>query len=136
MYGLDGDDVLIGGLGNDQIIAGNGNDLLIGGVGNDQLFGGLGNDVYSFCRGDGADVIVDNGAEPGKLNRLNFGSDVAPSDVIWSRVGDDLLLSIVQSSDSVRIVDFYRSASPFNPCNSIQEIGFADGAVWGLSYFG
>jgi hypothetical protein len=22
-----------------------------------------------------------------------------------------------------------------NPCNSIQEIGFADGSMWGLSHF-
>jgi Ca2+-binding RTX toxin-like protein len=135
LYGLDGDDVLIGGLGNDQIIAGNGNDFLIGGAGNDQLFGGFGSDIYSFCRGDGVDVIVDNDAESGKFNRLNFGDDVAPSDVFASREGDDLVLSILQSSDSVRVVDFYRSASPFNPFNSIQEMGFADGSVWGLSSF-
>jgi len=135
LYGLEGDDVLIGGLGNDQIIAGNGNDFLIGGAGNDQLFGGFGSDIYSFARGDGADVIVDNDAESGKFNRLNFGDDVAPSDVVASQDGDDLVLSILQSSDSMRVVDFYRSASPFNPCNSIQEIGFADGSKWGLSHF-
>ena len=135
MYGLGGDDLLIGGLGNDQIIAGNGNDFLIGGAGNDQLFGGFGSDIYSFGRGDGADVIVDNDVEPGQFNRLNFGDDVAPSDVVASQEGDDLVLSILQSSDSVRVVDFYRSASPLNPCNSIQEIGFADGSVWGLSHF-
>ena len=135
LCGLGGDDVLIGGLGNDQIIAGNGNDFLIGGAGNDQLFGGFGSDIYSFDRGDGADVIVDNDAEPGKFNRLNFGENVAPSDVVATQEGDDLVLSILQSSDSLRVVDFYRSASPFNPYNSIQEIGFADGSVWGLSYF-
>jgi len=136
LYGLEGDDVLIGWLGNDQIIAGNGDDFLIGGAGNDELFGGFGSDIYSFGRGDGADVIVDNDAEPGKFNRLNFGDDVAPSDVVASQEGDDLVLSILQSSDSVRGVDFYRLASPFNPCNSIQEIGFADGSTWGLSHFG
>ena len=135
LYGLGGDDVLIGGLGNDQIIAGKGNDFLIGGAGNDQLFGGFDSDIYFFGRGDGADVIVDNDVESGKFNRLNFGGDVAPSDVVASQAGDDLLLFIVQSTDSVRVVDFYRSASPFNPCNSIQEIGFADGSVWGLSHF-
>jgi len=135
LYGLDGDDVLIGGLGNDQIIAGNGNDFLIGGAGNDQLFGGFGSDIYSFGKGDGVDVIVDNDVEQGKFNRLNFGDNVAPSDVVASQEGDDLVLSILQSSDSLRVVDFYRSASPFNPFNSIQEIGFADGSVWGLSHF-
>ena len=127
--------MLIGGLGDDQIIAGNGNDFLIGGAGSDQLFGGFGSDIYSFGRGDGADVIMDNYVEPGKFNRLNFGDDIASSDVVASQVGDDHLRSLLQSSDSVRVVDFYRSASPFNPFNSIQEIGFADGSVWGLSHF-
>jgi Ca2+-binding RTX toxin-like protein len=135
LYGLAGDDVLIGGLGNDQIIAGNGNDLLIGGAGNDQLYGGFGSDIYCFGRGDGLDVIVDNDLEQGKFNRLRFGNDIAPSDVLASQSGTDLVLTILQSSDSVRVVDFYRSASPFNPYNSIQEIGFADGSVWGLSRF-
>ena len=78
---------------------------------------------------------MDNDDEPGKFNRLSFGGGVAPSDVVVAQVGDDLVLSILQSSDSVRVVDFYRSASPFNPFNSIQEIGFADGSVWGLSHF-
>ena len=136
LYGSGGDDLLIGGLGNDQIIAGNGNDFLIGGAGNDQLFGGFGSDIYSFGRGDGADVIVDNDVELGKFNRLNFDDNVAPSDVVESQEGDDLVLSILQSPDSVRVVDFYRSASLLNPCNSIQEIGFADGSTWGLSHFG
>ena len=94
---------------------------------------GAGGNQYGF--GDGADVIVDNDVESGKFNRLNFGDDIASSDVVSSQAGDDLVLSILQSSDSVRVVDFYRSASPFNPFNSIQEIGFADGSVWGLSHF-
>ena len=135
LYGLGGDDLLIGGLGNDQIIAGHGNDFLIGGAGNDQLFGGFGSDTYSFGRGDGVDVILDNDIEPDKFNRLSFGGDVAPSDVVASQEGNDLVLSILQSSDSVRVLDFYRSANPFNPYNSIQEIGFADGSKWGLSHF-
>ena len=135
LYGLEGDDMLIGGLGNDQIIAGNGDDVLIGSAGNDQLFGGLGGDIYSFGRGDGVDVIVDNDVEQGKFNRLSFREDVAPSDVLASRAGEDLVLAILHTSDSVRVVDFYRSANPFNPYNSIQQIGFVDGSVWGLSDF-
>ncbi|MBJ7493365.1 MAG: hypothetical protein JHD13_10055 [Synechococcales cyanobacterium SupBloom_Metag_052] len=54
---------------------------------------------------------------------------------VASEAGDDLFLSVLQSSNSMRVVNFYRSTSPFNPCNSIQEIGFLDGSMWGLSYF-
>ena len=90
-------------------------------------------DPYGF--GDGADVIMDNDVESGKFNRLNFSDDIPSSDVVVSQVGDDHLRSLLQSSDPVRVVDFYRSASPFNPFNSIKEIGFADGSVWGLSHF-
>jgi Ca2+-binding RTX toxin-like protein len=136
LSGSNWSDLITGLAGDDTLYGLEGDDVLIGGFGNDQLFGGFGNDIYSFGRGDGADVIVDNGAEPGKFNRLIFGVDVAPSDVAASKEGDDLFLTILQSSDSVRIVDFYRSNNPFNPYNSIQEIGFADGSKWGLNQFG
>lgn len=44
LYGLAGDDILIGKSGNDILFGGDGKDDLRGGYGDDQLFGGEGND--------------------------------------------------------------------------------------------
>jgi len=64
IFGLGGDDFLIGGRGNDIINAGEGddwvfsrggNDILIGGPGNDALFAGFGADWVRG--GDGNDVL-------------------------------------------------------------------------------
>lgn len=44
LYGLAGDDILIGKSGNDLLFGGDGKDDLRGGYGDDQLFGGEGND--------------------------------------------------------------------------------------------
>lgn len=44
LYGLSGDDILIGKSGNDILFGGDGKDDLRGGYGDDQLFGGEGND--------------------------------------------------------------------------------------------
>ncbi|WP_155857595.1 Ig-like domain-containing protein, partial [Acinetobacter gandensis] len=55
LYGLDGDDTLIGGLAADLLYGGRGNDTLNGGAGNDVLVGGQGNDILTG--GDGADTF-------------------------------------------------------------------------------
>ena len=61
IYGLGGDDTIIGsnyadiirgGTGTDTIDGGAGNDLIIGGQGNDILTGGLGRDVFRWEAGD------------------------------------------------------------------------------------
>ena len=68
--------------------------ILDGGGGRDQLLGGVGNDVYQFDRGYSEDRIIDAG---GEFDRLRFGANVLPGDVLYSRVGDsgeDLLIEV------------------------------------------
>jgi Ca2+-binding RTX toxin-like protein len=45
LYGMRGNDVLVGGAGNDTLVGGAGNDTLKGGAGNDLLIGGKGKDI-------------------------------------------------------------------------------------------
>lgn len=52
---VDGDDILIGGIGNDILSGGEGNDQLFGGGGNDELLGGAGDDL--LVGGGGTDDI-------------------------------------------------------------------------------
>ena len=69
IYGISGNDTLIGGGGADKLFAGNsGNAYLDGGNGNDQLFGSLGNDILLGGSGDDkifaglGDDFLDGGA--------------------------------------------------------------------------
>lgn len=59
--GLRGNDTLVGLKGNDKLDGGDGNDTLMGGKDNDMLIGGLGHDTYLYHKGDGFDVIKDEG---------------------------------------------------------------------------
>jgi Ca2+-binding RTX toxin-like protein len=66
LFGMDGNDILIGGYGNDFLYGGNGNDTLYGGAGSDSLYGGAGNDTLNGCGNidttlgipDGNDLLV------------------------------------------------------------------------------
>jgi Ca2+-binding RTX toxin-like protein len=72
IYGLDKDDVMIGGSGNSKIFGGNGNDFLVSGVGNAQMYGGRGNDI--LVGGSGTSVIV--GGTGNDQLYAGFGNDI------------------------------------------------------------
>ena len=59
IYGLKGDDYIIGGSGNTKLYGGDGNDNINGGFGNAQMFGGEGDDV--LIGESGNNVIVGGG---------------------------------------------------------------------------
>jgi hypothetical protein len=93
IYGLGGDETIVGGRGNDQLGARNGDNRLFGGPGNDMLFGGSGNDVLNGGPGNdwleggpGNDVL--NGG-PGN-DRLQGGPG---NDVLNGGPGNDLLVA-------------------------------------------
>jgi Ca2+-binding RTX toxin-like protein len=134
LYGRDGNDLLSGGDGNDTLNGENGNDTLDGGAGNDQLNGEAGNDTYLFGKGDGQDSISsDYDTAAGKLNVLQFKSGVAPSEIVATRSGSDLVLSIAGTTDKVTIGYFFYSEDPANAFNAIQQVKFADGTTWSLT---
>jgi len=47
LFGMDGNDTLVGGYGNDYLDGGNGNDVLYGGAGSNVLIGGAGDDTLN-----------------------------------------------------------------------------------------
>ena len=55
LYGLDGHDILVGGIASDILYGGTGNDTLTGNAGSDILVGGQGNDI--LIGGTGSDVF-------------------------------------------------------------------------------
>ncbi|KMO10197.1 hypothetical protein SQ03_30925, partial [Methylobacterium platani JCM 14648] len=88
------------GLYNDALIGSGSADVLWGGRGNDYLSGGAGGDIYVFERGDGQDVIDDQGA-------FSFGIVKAGIDVLTFKGGitaDNLRLIRDGESQNLRIV--------------------------------
>ncbi|MBK9311925.1 MAG: hypothetical protein IPN12_14660 [Rhodocyclaceae bacterium] len=131
LYGKGGDDTLDGGTGDDSLRGDAGNDTLTGGLGNDNLGGGAGNDTYLFGKGDGADYInQDYDTTSGKLNTLQFKAGVAPSEVVATRSGNDLVLSIAGSTDKVTAQFFFYGDDPATTYSPIQQVKFADGTTW------
>ena len=139
-----GDDYLLGGTGNDTLSGGWGDDVLDGGAGNDRLAGGAGSDTYLFSRGSGQDVI-DNSKEygsyrPNKTDIIRLVG-LSPEDVVFKRVpslntystgiGNDLLILIKGTNDSLRLENFYTSAEIEQEYGyAMDGIEFGNGVVW------
>jgi len=132
LYGNNGNDFLYGGDGNDSLYGDLdnqvGNDILDGGAGNDYLVGGAGSDIYLFGRGSGQDIINNLDLSVGKLDAVQFASDVLPGDVKIIRSGDNLILSISGTADQLNV--WYYFSNDATSAYTVEEIRFADGTVW------
>jgi Ca2+-binding RTX toxin-like protein len=84
-----------------------GNDTLDGSAGADILVGGTGNDTYRLGRGYGADSIQENDATAGNTDVLQFLSGVATNQLWFTKVADDLQVSIIGTTDKVSIANWY-----------------------------
>ncbi|MFC1835194.1 calcium-binding protein [Thermodesulfobacteriota bacterium] len=122
-----GDAVLVAGCGNDTIWANEDDDILDGGEGNDTLYGQGGNDTYIFRVYSGHDTIVESDPTPGNTDTIWLGSNLTPEDIVLRRLGNNLILSIEASSDTLTVRDFFRNGSTLN---RIEQIQFWDGTVW------
>lgn len=128
LYGRGGSDVLFGLQGDDELIGGDGADFLHGGAGDDKLYGNQGSDTYYFNIGDGRDTIfnIDPYSTLADVDVLRF--NLSEENVEAIRVGDDLLLSIKDSTDSVTIVKFFLNNASTSA--AVSRIEFDDNKVW------
>jgi len=100
-----------------------GDDKLIGNGGADTLTGGAGDDTYSFGRGDGADLI-DNIGEGASADKVKFGATI-DTDQLWFRqVGNDLVVDVIGTTDSVTVDEWFASAD-----NRVDTLETADGST-------
>ncbi|MFI3156852.1 MAG: calcium-binding protein [Methylococcaceae bacterium] len=129
LTGNNGNDTLDGGAGNDTLTGNNGNDTLDGGTGNDTLQGGSGNDTYLFNLGGGQDIISDVDSTAGNVDTVRFGVGIAANDIIFSRNGDNLVLSIDGTTDQLKIQNW-----GYGDYCHIERVEFADGTVWDAAY--
>ena len=126
-----GNDTIYGGAGFDTIKGENGNDILIGGTGNDRLEGGAGDDTYIYNIGDGLDTIYDyqGSSTEGKNDKIKFGEGITPSDTIFSRKGDNLVITLFNDiSQGIIIQDFFS-----NEHYQVEKLEFIDGTITDLT---
>ena len=137
LYGDAGDDSLNGDLGNDKLYGGDGddylsgdvgNDRLEGGAGNDRLSGGAGSDEYHFARGWGQDTIDNFDSDRNKTDAIVFAEGISASDIRVARDGDDMMLTVINSTDSIRVNNYFLNGG--NSDYLLEEVRFADGTVW------
>ena len=137
--GTSNSEYLNGTSASDIINAYAGDDTINGGAGNDTINGGVGNNTYIFNLGDGADLIKSYydstpylGSSTGKLNTIAFGSGIIPTNLDVYRSGDNLVLSIIGTTDSISVEDFFSNNNHLNTYNPVQQVTFSDGTVWNL----
>jgi Ca2+-binding RTX toxin-like protein len=128
LYGNDDNDILIGNQGDDHLNGDNGDDVLQGGSGNDHLYGGDGSDIYLFDRGDGQDTIHNYGsdANSGKIDQIFMGS-LNLNDVNITRVGEDLVLTVKNSTDTLRVENYFSQDA--TDAYAVESIQFADATL-------
>ena len=131
LYGGEGNDVVYGGEGVDNLFGGNGNDILDGGAGNDNLSGEGGSDTYRFARGWGQDSINNNDAGAGKVDAIEFGAGITASDIVATRSGTNLILSLVGSTDRITVTNYFNADGTSS--YKLEEIRFIDGNVWDIA---
>ena len=119
IHGLDGTDTLTG---ND------GDDFLVGGNGADSLVGGNGRDGYAWARGEGNDTINDAGTSRLETDRL-WLTDVVSTDVSLARSGNNLTIRVTSTGEVISVLARFTSTTSGA---GIEEISFADGAIWTL----
>ncbi|WP_109439549.1 calcium-binding protein [Acinetobacter haemolyticus] len=131
LYGGDGDDILEGdggndyldgGADNDHLYGGAGNDILIGGEGNDTLYGGGGSDIYIFDSGFGQDRIIDAkvGGETGQV----IFNQIDIDDIQFVRDKNEsrnLLIKIKNTTDVLTVESFF-SSDPYSYTNTSHSI--------------
>ncbi len=122
IYGGAGDDRLYGEWGNDKIYGGAGADTISGGAGKDFLSGGEGDDTYLFNAGFGQDTIEDAGSST--LDLVKFGAGLTLDKFEVIKQGDDLVLKLKGTSDTLTIKGQFGSAS----ANAIEKFQFDNGA--------
>src|SRR5262252_5711401 len=123
---MQGNDSLLGGDGNDLLAANEGDDYLDGGPGNDTLQGGTGSDTYFFDRSSGSDLLQELQQNPGDVDTVVFGDNIARRDLVVKHSGtNDLLISVSGASAALTNNNWFRADIP----SHVERFVFRDGTV-------
>jgi Ca2+-binding RTX toxin-like protein len=129
---------LVGGSGDDAITASNFAETLDGRDGNDTLTGGDGGDTYKFDAGYGQDVIIDRRVRAYWNDRrgvhvpvddvIEFGGGITRDNVVFTKDGNDLLITIAGRTDTLRVRNQFRDAE-----DGVERFRFFDGSTLKIS---
>ncbi len=117
------DEIFIGSETADTIYGYSGDDTITGSKGNDTLYGGYGNDTYIFNLGDGQDIINEENSRS-NADRVVFGEGITQNDVKITRDGNDMILTVGDNGDSIRIARQFTITYA-----QIESFEFADGTI-------
>ncbi|MCY6379413.1 calcium-binding protein [Hoeflea prorocentri] len=111
---------------DDVIVGDNGANVLDAGLGNDRLHGNDGSDTYIFYRGDGQNLIEDNGWRD--TDRLII-HDYTPAETLFASASNDtLMITFVGTTDQITIVNTLDD----NGADEIEQIVFDDGTIMNM----
>ncbi len=137
---LNPEDIDLVGTSADEILIGtNFGEVIDGRGGDDILIGGSDGDSYRFDVGYGNEVIIDRQVraawtgrdlrpEKEKDDRILFGDDITIENAVFTKDGDDLLISITDRVDTLRIRNQFRDIE-----DQIEWFEFKDGTRWHAS---
>ena len=119
--GNDVGNVLTGNAGNNTLSGLAGADTYDGGAGTDVLTdASTSADIYRFGIGYGTDTITDSGG----TDRVELGAGIAQSQLVFTRNGNNLELTISGQADRLIVANWYTATA-----NRIEEFRLADGSV-------
>ncbi|PYF01795.1 Ca2+-binding RTX toxin-like protein [Rhodopseudomonas faecalis] len=136
---VNAEDIDLVGVNGDDIITGsNFSEVLDGREGNDTLIGGDGGDIYKFDAGYGQDVVLDRRVRASWQDRrgvrvpiddvVEFGSAITRDNIVFTKDGIDLLISINGRADTLRIRNQFRDAE-----DGVELFRFYDGSTIKIS---
>ena len=119
VYGLEGDDNIVGTSAGHFFSGGKGDDVL-------NAFGV--DNVFYYEYGDGVDTISIGGSNSAGVNLLNFGTGIQRSQVSLWKEGDDLIFG-VEGGGRITISGHFL-VSEVGELNKLTDVVFADGSSW------
>jgi len=93
-----------------------------------EVIGGGGGDTIVYNLGDSSLIIDEQDDSTTPQNVLQFGADIAPSDVTIDGDADGNIVLTIDDDSSITIKGALNS--PAGQANGIQQITFADGTTW------
>ncbi len=100
------------------------NNILNGNSGNNTLTGGAGSDTYNLNRTSGTDSLFENDATIGNLDVLQFAADVRADQIWFRKVGNDLEVDIIGTSNTALIKNWYSGSQ-----THVEQFVSGDGKV-------
>ncbi|MEA5391908.1 calcium-binding protein, partial [Cyanobium gracile UHCC 0139] len=127
LYGGDGDDILDGGAGHDALFGGPGRDRLVSGTGSDSLNGGVGDDTYVIARSGSTKTIADFDQNPLNRDIVTF-SNLKSTELYSVRRQDMHLEMKFSTKDQLVVANYFLS-----PANLIESFRFSNGVTFAES---